>query len=399
MRIESISEAYEFAGSGVFNTPSQASEPGPLALGAAYSFDFYAAPGPSLSFATMFVQSNDLFCAPAEAGIALYAEEGSPISADVTAQISLWDAGTEINQEPGIGSQQAPRQAAPNSGDAENGVVQLAADGYSYPSVGEHIQVNIENTGENQFSARIENISSDESLLLAPGVWVVHGEAGALFSVGQSDSGAGLEALAEDGDPSSLGDALDARSGLNVLLAPGVWAIHTDPGVFFNAGQADRADGLEALAEDGDPSGLADATQDYMGVISQGVFNTPSSADAPGPLTPDLAYQFVVTASADYYLSLATMFVQSNDVFSAPAQSGISLFDENGDPLSGDITDLFFLWDAGAEINQVPGYGSQQALRQPGPNTGAEENGTVDVVAEGFLFPEGAIRITITPNS
>ena len=234
VRIENISEGFEFAGSGVFNTPSEASEPGPLAPGAAYSFDFNAAPGQSLSFATMFVQSNDLFYAPDEAGIALYAEDGSPISGDVTDQIALWDGGTEVNQEPGTGSEQPPRQAGPDTGEAEAGVVQLVDDGFSYPAVGGHIQVSIENTGENQFSARIENISSDASLLLAPGVWVVHTEPGALFTAGEADRSEGLEALAEDGNAAILGEALAARSGVVTVLAPGVWAVHTDPGVFFH---------------------------------------------------------------------------------------------------------------------------------------------------------------------
>jgi hypothetical protein len=37
-------------------------------------------------------------------------------------------AGTEVNQEPGIGPDQGPRQKAPNTGEAENGVVRNAKD-------------------------------------------------------------------------------------------------------------------------------------------------------------------------------------------------------------------------------------------------------------------------------
>ena len=47
-----------------------------------------------LSFATMYVQSNDLFLAPGDTGIALFIDE-QPISGDVTALVRLWDAGTE----------------------------------------------------------------------------------------------------------------------------------------------------------------------------------------------------------------------------------------------------------------------------------------------------------------
>jgi hypothetical protein len=40
----------------------------------------------------------------------------------------MWDAGTEVDQEPGIGSDQGPRQKAPNTDKAENGVVHKVQD-------------------------------------------------------------------------------------------------------------------------------------------------------------------------------------------------------------------------------------------------------------------------------
>ena len=72
-------------------------------------------------------QSNDWFYAPAESGIDLF-KNGKAISGDITSQIVLWDAGTEVDQEPGIGSDQGPRQKATNTGVAENGVVRKAKD-------------------------------------------------------------------------------------------------------------------------------------------------------------------------------------------------------------------------------------------------------------------------------
>ena len=56
-------------------------------------------PGDRLSLTTMMGQSNDWFYAPVESGIPLF-ENGNPISGDITSQIILWDAGTEVNQEP-----------------------------------------------------------------------------------------------------------------------------------------------------------------------------------------------------------------------------------------------------------------------------------------------------------
>ena len=102
-------------------------------------------PGDLLSLTTMMGQSNDWFYAPAESGIALFKND-KPISGDITAQIILWDAGTEVNQEPGIGPDQGPRQKAPNTGEAENGVVRNAKDvkyGSDYTKVSSVMRVTI----------------------------------------------------------------------------------------------------------------------------------------------------------------------------------------------------------------------------------------------------------------
>jgi hypothetical protein len=104
-------------------------------------FKVTARPGERLLFATMFVQSNDLFLAPDPAGLALFDASKRPIAGDRTAEVKLWDAGTELNEQPGAGRNQAPRQSAPNMGPAENGVVHAVDDGFEYPAVGEVINI------------------------------------------------------------------------------------------------------------------------------------------------------------------------------------------------------------------------------------------------------------------
>ena len=61
--------------------------------------------GSYLSFANMFVKSNDLFYGFADTGLALYDANGDAVTGDVTMHVQLWDAGTEVNQEPGNGSE------------------------------------------------------------------------------------------------------------------------------------------------------------------------------------------------------------------------------------------------------------------------------------------------------
>lgn len=110
------------------------------------TFAFTASPGDRLQFATMFVQSNDLFFAPKGNGIPLFDSGGRAVHGKVTNQVGLYDAGTEINQAPGAGPDQAPRQARPNTGRTEQTPVELLADrrdGFAYPAVERVIEVEI----------------------------------------------------------------------------------------------------------------------------------------------------------------------------------------------------------------------------------------------------------------
>lgn len=116
---------------------------GSLRPGQAYEFTIEAKPGCRLSFVSMFAQSNDCFYAPGDEGIALFDAKGKPVSGDVTAQIKLWDAGTEVNQEPGLGPDQGARQSGPNTGASDHAKVQPVNDGFTYPKVAESIRVTI----------------------------------------------------------------------------------------------------------------------------------------------------------------------------------------------------------------------------------------------------------------
>jgi hypothetical protein len=107
------------------------------------SFEVAAKPGDRLSFATMFVQSNDKFYAPAGGSIALFDALGNPVSGDLTAVVRMYDAGTEIDQQPGAGADQAPRQKGVNQGASQAGVVAEANDGFVYPAVSEVIRLEI----------------------------------------------------------------------------------------------------------------------------------------------------------------------------------------------------------------------------------------------------------------
>ena len=111
--------------------------------GGLFRAKFTASPGDFFSFAVMLEQSNDAFYAPGPEGIALFDADGNPTSGNVTVQIMLWDAGTEVNQAPGLGPDTGVKEKAFDQGEDENGVVRLLDDGFTYPAIAEVIKVSI----------------------------------------------------------------------------------------------------------------------------------------------------------------------------------------------------------------------------------------------------------------
>jgi hypothetical protein len=343
-----VASAQGVLDSGVFDTPVGQADAGPIGPGQAYEVTFEAEEGSYLTFATMYVLSNDLFAAPGEMGVRLFDDDGNPVTGDITDGLDLWDAGTEINEEPGNGMYQAPTQPGPDTGPTE-GIVQEVQDGYEYPGVDDVVGVLVTSEviepGNAMFTVRIDNVSdAKEPYPIAPGAWAVHTGGQPLFTERKPDEGEGLEALAEDGMPTALGASL--------ALKPEV--------------------------------------------VASGTFSIPEGDTEPGPAGPGKFYSFTFQAEEGQSLSFATMFVPSNDLFYSPGEDGIELF-SGGDPLSGDITGMIRLWDAGTEINEEPGNGMYQAPTQSAPDTGPTE-GIVQPVSDGYTYEaiDDLLRVTLS---
>lgn len=405
VRIDNVSSEYEFVASGVGGSA-------PAGPGDSFTFEFDAAPGLSLSFATMFVPSNDFFFAPGESGIALFDGSGNPVTGDVTSQVSLWDAGTEADQEPGAGSEQpligGPEPSTPDA----NTAVRAAEDTFgNLPAKEDVISVSLESLSATKFRATIENVSTADTIQtaggdssavpLTPPVWVIHSGTAPLFTVGQPDRGEGLEAVAETGGADALVASVTAKTGIASPLAPGTFVIHTANDPIFTQGQVDRGQGLETLAENGGGDDLAASLSGGDNIKSAVAFAATVNTGAAGPALPGDAYAFTFTAEDGDRLSLATMWVQSNDLFFAPDRSGISLFNGSGEPISGDVTSRFSLWDSGTEANEPPGVGSNQAPRQSAAGAGEQESKVIEAPNDGYSYPTvgSVIRVTITAAS
>ena len=195
----------------------------------------------------------------------------------------------------------------------------------------------------------------------------------------------------------SNSDGLAAADGsiYPFALSPGMFVVTNDKMNFFKAGKKAN-DALEALAEDGNPELLSKNLLTVIGSSRMGIFNMPVGTDKAAPILPGGSYEFTFTAEEGQKLNFITMYGQSNDLFYAP-EKAIDLFTK-GEAVSGDITAKLMLWDAGTEVNQAPGIGSEQAPRQKAANTGATEKGVVGTVKDGFSYPntKDVLRVTIT---
>ena len=194
-------------------------------------------------------------------------------------------------------------------------------------------------------------------------------------------------------------DGFTASNGakFSVALSPGLWVAHELEFRLYKEGVA-AGTGLERQAEDGNPQELVKRLMELEhNGMQHGVFDTPVSASAPGPIGPGASYDFAFTAKPGMKLSMAMMFGQSNDWFYALPAHGLSLFD-NGRPIEGDITSKFILFDAGTERDEEIGIGPYQGPRQSGPNTGEDEHGFVHKANTSVFFNKTAelFRVTIT---
>ena len=450
VEIENVGAAAPVLKSGAFTTPVGASGPAPIMDGESYEITFTAGPneipnsGMKLSLATMFIQSNDLYYAFEPGGLSLFNNDGTPIgqngAVDVTDQVGLYDAGTEGDQTPGSGTDQAPRQSSLNTGPSGEGTVaevtdadgdgRLENDGFSYPATEDVVEVTVESTADSEsggyaFTVTITNVGTTVNgapIPLSPGSYAVHWDQ----TPGGDDvtypghppgaqAGGGIEAIAEDGRPAGAlppdtgtpagnhVETLQGVTGVTVPLSPGAYAVHSSDVSFYEVG-SETAAGIEAIAEDGQPGEMQSMLSGADGVKRVDVFNTPTGASEPGPLAPGSSYSFSVEAVPGDRLSLATMYIQSNDLFYAFEPQGLALYGANDQPVSGDVTEQIMLYDAGTEGDQEPGVGLDQAPRQSSLNTGPDGEGTitqVDGQNDGFEYPSPSaiLRVTITPPS
>ena len=220
----------------------------------------------------------------------------------------------------------------------------------------------------------------------------------------------------ENTSASDVYDDSPAAGGA-IWITPGAYAVHTGDNPIFASGE-ETSSGLEAVAEAGRPGGTSEndslvETLDGMDKVSNaGAWGPDNTTDDPNdpmgsvpgapPIAPGGAFEFDIEASPGDKLSLATMYVPSNDIFLAPGSDGITLF-SGGTAVDGDVTDQVQVWDAGTEPNQQPGFGSNSAPLQDNPDQGDDEGASVRSISDiedgyNYASASDAVSVTVTPT-
>ena len=205
-----------------------------------------------------------------------------------------------------------------------------------------------------------------------------------------------LENISSEGDlvPSS-------GTPTNIMFAPGILIIHDGDFSLFESGSPAKYAGFEAMVEDGSNAGLVDDLAGEPGVIEAISYAALDASYADSPMLPGTKATKSSDAVPGDFITVATMFGESNDVFVAAL--AIPLFDADGVALETDATGDLTLWDAGTEVNEEPGLGENQAPRQAAPGSGVDEDANVEQItgtdAAGFSYPEPdamlSLRITV----
>jgi hypothetical protein len=196
----------------------------------------------------------------------------------------------------------------------------------------------------------------------------------------------------------TTGEALKLSNGKTApfVIAPVLYVVHTgNTNPLFVGGRADAGKGLRTLAETGNADPLSKSVAGQPGVVSVDADAKPVGATERGPLPPGKAYEFTVTAEPGQFLSIASMFGQSNDWFYSNDRP-IALF-VSGKPVAGDMSAQISLWDAGTEVDEEPGLGPNQGPRQKDPEAGVREHQAIAHVTGKWTYPKTGFRLQITP--
>jgi len=134
---------------------------------------------------------------------------------------------------------------------------------------------------------------------------------------------------------------------------------------------------------------------DSKALTQSGTFQNAGSSPV---INPGESASFTFYAGKGQTISFAAMYGNSNDLFFAPANPGLKLYQDNGDPVTGNVSSQIKLWDNGTRKNEPTG----PAVTHPGVAEGTPLNVTEIALAtpasqllKAELTHEGGTKFTL----
>lgn len=170
----------------------------------------------------------------------------------------------------------------------------------------------------------------------------------------------------------------------DIGLSPGIWVIHNSSWALLREAEPLLHPELENLAELGDAQPLINALDVRPlpeGVSGVGFFGNTSVGGGYSPIMPGDTVTLQIDAAPGQLLSFAVMLGISNDTLLSTEAGGIELFDDAGQLIEGERTEIFF-FDMGTEVNEDLAIGENQPASANNVDAGEAENGTVQKVTD-----------------
>lgn len=131
---------------------------------------------------------------------------------------------------------------------------------------------------------------------------------------------------------------------------------------------------------------------DSKPLVESGTFK---GSGASPLILPGQSASFSFSAAKNQRVTFATMYGWSNDLFFAPENPGIKLYNDDGSPVTGDVSASIKLWDNGTRMNQAPGA----SVTHPGSPEGKPKNireiAGMDEYGNTYLAASGLMKATL----
>jgi hypothetical protein len=132
---------------------------------------------------------------------------------------------------------------------------------------------------------------------------------------------------------------------------------------------------------------------DSRPLVESGTFQ---GTGTPPVVLPGESITINFSAAKGEALTFATMYGWSNDLFFAPANPGILVYDAQGKPIEGDVSAQIKLWDNGTRLNQAPGINATHPGTADTKNI-TEVKGT-DAQGNTYLAASALVQATLKYN-